>query len=360
MKYNKVTNCFTVIWPFVTLFVIAISICGCSDIHYLSQATAGHFRIMSARVPIESVITANDLDPESINKLKMVLEVRSYAAEKLGLPKNKSYTFYSETDSQYLGWNVYVAPQFSIEPMQWCFPVAGCVAYRGYFSKKEAIEFARKMKERNFDVFVTPFEGYSTLGWYDDPVLSTQLQLNQIDLAGLVIHELAHQKFYVPGDSRFNEAFAVTVERAGTLRWLKFKNRDDLISKAQQMWAEEDRKIAIILKVRQELTDLYRSGLDSRAMEEKKTLIFANLKSELNYNDAVSPQSNGETSKLNNAYIASIDTYYLLLPAFQSILDSVAGNLPQFYKQVEDIGKLPFEKRQYEIELLQRKYKEAL
>ncbi len=346
-------------WPFVILFVITTLICGCSDIHYLSQTAAGHLRIMSARVPIEDVLTANDLDPESINKLKMVLEVRSYASEKLGLPKNKSYTFYSETGNQYLGWNVYAAPQFSIEPMKWCFPIAGCVAYRGYFSKKEAIEFAQKMKQQNFDVFVTPFAGYSTLGWYNDPVLSTQLQLNEINLAGLVIHELAHQKFYVPGDSKFNESFAVTVERFGTLQWLKSKNRDDLISKAQQMWAEQDRKIAIILKVRQELTDLYRSGLDSRAMEEKKTLIFANLKSELNFNDAESPKSNGETRELNNAYIASIDTYYLLLPAFQSILDGVGGNLPKFYKKVENIGKLPFEKRQYEIKLLERNYKEA-
>lgn len=354
MKYNKVINCFTIIWAIAVFFIITTTICGCSDIHYLSQATAGHLRIMSARVPIENVLKANDLDPESRDKLKMVLEARSYASERLGLPKNKSYTLYSETDRRYLGWNVYVAPKFSIEPMKWCFPVAGCVAYRGYFSKKEAIEFARKMKERNFDVFVTPFDGYSTLGWYDDPVLSTQLRLNQIDLAGLVFHELAHQKFYVPGDSRFNEAFAVTVERAGTLQWLKFKNRDDLISKAQQMWAEEDRYNAIVLKVRQRLADLYHSGLDSRAMEEKKALIFANLKSELNCNDTESPQSNGETSELNNAYIASIDTYYLLLPAFQNILDSVAGNLPEFYKKVEDIGKLPFEKRQHEIELWQR------
>jgi predicted aminopeptidase len=359
MKYNKVIKCFALIWSFVNLFLITTSICGCSDIHYLSQATAGHLRMMSARVPIENVLKANDLDPESRSKLKMVLEVRSYASEKLGLPKNKSYTFYSETNRRYLGWNVYVAPQFFIEAMKWCFPVAGCVAYRGYFSKKEAIEFARKMKERNFDVFVTPFEGYSTLGWYDDPVLSTQLQLNQIDLAGLVIHELAHQKFYVPGDSRFNEAFAVTVQRAGTLQWLKFRNRDDLISEDQQMWVEEDGKIVTILKVRQEVIDLYRSGLDSRAMEEKKTLIFANLKSKLNFNDAESPKSNAETNELNNAYIASIDTYYLLLPAFQSILDGVGGNLPQFYKKVEYIGKLPFEKRQYQIELLQRKYKEA-
>jgi predicted aminopeptidase len=169
-----------------------------------------------------------------------------------------------------------------------------------------------------------------------------------------VIHELAHQKIYVPGDSSFNEAFAVTVERAGTLRWLKSNNRDDLISEAQKMWSEEDRLIAIILKSRNQLIDLYHSGLNSKAMAEKKALIFEDLKSELYGIRAGSSKSNDETNELNNAYMASIDTYYLLLPVFQGILDSVGGNFPQFYKKVIDLGKLPFEKRQSEIELLQR------
>jgi len=359
MKVNNVISSFTLVWHFATLFLLTASFCGCSHISYMSQAIAGHLSIMNARVPIENTLKSNDLANETRDKLKMILEVRSYASEELGLPNNKSYTLFSETNREYLGWNVYVAPQFSIEPVKWCFPVAGCVSYRGYFSKNKALQFARKMKEQNFDVFISPFDGYSTLGWYDDPVLSTQLRLNPICLIGLVIHELAHQKFYVSGDSRFNEAFAVTVERAGTLRWLKSKNRDDLTSEAQKMWAEEDRRIARILESRTQLIDLYHSGLNSKAMAEKKALIFADLKSELYSNGAESPKSNDETYELNNAYLVSIDTYYLLLPVFQSILDSVGGNFQQFYEKIEGLGKLPFQKRQYEIELLQKNIKKS-
>jgi predicted aminopeptidase len=357
LKPGKVIRRFVLIRPFVSFFIIATSICGCSDIFYFSQAIDGHFRIMDARVPIESKLKINDLDDESRNKLKMILEVRAFASEELGLPKNKSYTVYSEINGQYLGWNVYVAPEFSTEPIKWCFPVAGCVVYRGYFSKKEALNFARKMKEQNFDVFVEPFDGYSTLGWYDDPVLSTQLRLNPIRLVALVIHELAHQKLYVSGDSRFNEAFAITVERAGTLRWLKSKKRDDLISEAQKMWDEEDRMTARILKSRTQLMELYHSGLDSKTMTEKKKLIFADLRSDLYGSETYSPKSNHEPLELNNAYLVTIDTYYLLVPAFQSILDSVGDDFPQFYEKMKSLGKLPFEERQYEIELLQKNIK---
>jgi predicted aminopeptidase len=348
-----------------TIFLIALTVAlilaasGCSSVSYLSQAVAGNFRIMRARVPIEKMLETNQLSAENKDKLKLVLEVRAYAGDELGLPKNKSYTLYSEISGQYLGWNVYVAPRFSVEPITWCFPVTGCVVYRGFFLKKKALVFAEKMDKKGFDVFIQPFSGYSTLGWYDDPVLSSQMGLDPIRLAGLVVHELAHQKFYVSGDSRFNEAFAVTVERAGVLQWLRSTGRDTFVVQALKMWDEEDLMASEILKARAVLMDLYANESDAASLSQGKDSIFRELKANLrrpSVDKTNRLQLDGEGFEPNNAYLVPIDTYYSLVPVFQGILDNLGGSLPQFYKQVEKLGKLPFGERQREIELLRKKY----
>jgi predicted aminopeptidase len=342
----------------IVLALLLLSISGCSNVSYFSQAIVGHFRIMRNRVPIEDVLKTNDLSADSKDKLKLVLEVRAYAGQELGLPKNKSYTVYSTIHDEYAGWNVYAAPRFSVEPVKWCFPIAGCVVYRGFFSKTDALAFAGKSEEKGLDVFIGPFSGYSTLGWYNDPVLSSQLRLNTIRLAGLVIHELAHQKYYVSGDSRFSEAFAVTVERAGVLRWLKSTGRDALAVQAVETWAKDDRMASRILKARTQLMGLYASGLDPEAVLQKRMEIFQDLKASVCGVSCAGislPKTNGEEYTLNNAYLIPVDTYYSLVPVFQTLLDSLDGNLPQFYKKVEELGKLPSGKRQHELESLKNK-----
>ena len=345
----------------VLVVLLSLAIGGCSSVSYLSQAIAGHLRIMRSRVPIENVLRTNHLSVESKNKLKLVLEVRAYAGEQLELPRNKSYTVYSQINDEYLGWNVYAAPRFSVEPIKWCFPIAGCVVYRGFFSKKEALEFAGKMEQKGIDVFIGPFNAYSTLGWCDDPVLSSQLGLNPIRLAGLIIHELAHQKFYVSGDSRFNEAFAVTVERAGVLRWLKSTGREALTIQALEMWDKEDLMVSDILRARTQLRNLYLSELNPEALVQKKTSILQDLKADLCRVSCAGvnlTKMNGEEFELNNAYLVPIDTYYSLVPVFQSMLRGLGGSLPQFFKKVEELGELPFEKRQREIESLKESMKD--
>ena len=355
MLRKKQLALFSLLIVFIVL--LSFAIWGCSNVSYFSQAIVGHFRIVSNRAPIEGILKTDHLDIESQNKLKMVLEVRAFAAEELGLTKNKSYTVYSEINGQYLGWNVYCAPIFSVEPKKWCFPIAGCVVYRGYFSKKDALEFAKKMEEKEFDVFIGPINAYSTLGWCDDPVLSSHLRLDQIRLAGLIIHELAHQKLYVPGDSRFNEGFAVTVERVGVLRWLKSTGRDDDIIKASKMWDKEDLRVAKILKARSKLKDIYLSQINSNSLAQKKNSLFQDLMRDLCSGSCAGidlPKTNGEEFELNNAYLVVIDTYYSLVPVFQSILDSHGGSLSKFFKKVEELGKLPFEERQREMESLKK------
>jgi len=308
---------FTVLLLFVTL--------GSCQISYLTQAIAGHLRIMNSRHPIEKILKKDNLDLETKDKLKLVLDIHAFAIRDLGLPDNKSYTLYSEIREEYPGWNVYCTQKFSVEPETWCFPVAGCVVYHGYFKKEKASEFAVKMKKQGLDVYMAPFTAYSTLGWYNDPILSTHLRYDSIQLAGLIIHELAHQKFYKSGDSRFSEGFAVTVERAGVLRWLSSLGREDQIARAIKEWDETDQVVDRMLKARSDLNDLYQSHHDTIFLLKQKDSILNGLGRDLMITH----------KKLNNANLVPISTYHSLIPYFQGILDSCGGNFQAFYEEVK-------------------------
>ena len=320
-----------------TILLSALS--GCTNVCYLSQAAVGHFRVMGARVPIEKILRQNLLDSASREKLRMVLDIREFATRELGLPANKSYTVYSEIKGEYLGWNVYCAPEFSVEPKTWCFPVAGCVVYRGYFSQKAARRFAAKMEKEGFDVYVSPIGAYSTLGWYNDPVLSTHLQRDPISLAGLIIHELAHQQLYVKGDSQFNEGFAVCVERAGVLRWLRSSafiqssERDSLIGEAFKMWQAQDLYNAKMLAARFRLKEIYSDySADIQKMRQKKDSLLRGIESDLfSRNNA-----KGNKISLNNAFFVPVTTYYETVPEFEKMLESTGGNFPEFYRKAKE------------------------
>lgn len=310
--------------------IMLTSIYGCSTASFLSQAVRGHYRVMGSRVSIEKILRESGLDSLSREKLKMVLELREFASAELGLPRNKSYTLFSEIKEEYLGWNVYAAPKFSVEPVTWSFPVAGRVVYRGYFSKEAALRFAKQIEEEGNDVYVSPISAYSTLGWYNDPVLSSHLRLNEIRLAGLIIHELAHQQLYIKGDSRFNESFAVTVERAGVLRWLKSTGRGDQIAVAAKMWEQQDATNSKMLDARSKLNELYHSGIDRALMEQKKDSLLKEFTGEIGH---------PRFGEMNNAYFVPVNTYYSMVPKFQSMLDSLGGDFKKFYIEAEILGK---------------------
>ncbi len=308
----------------LSIFIFLILLGSCSS-PYLTQAIAGHFRIMNSRQSIVKLIHSNRVDEETREKLKLVLEIRDFASNELGLPSNKSYTKFAKLNAEYPGWNVFCAPQLSVEPKTWCFPIAGCVVYHGYFKKEKAMEFAKKMQEEQYDVYVSPFTAYSTLGWFADPILSTNLNEDSIDLAGLIFHELAHQRFYLPGNSQVSESFAVTVERNGVIRWLKTLGKQDLITKATKRWENEERYFNRMLQTKHELEELYLSEKDSASMFESKAQILVTLENEL---------FNGNR-KLNNAHFIPISTYNSLVPQFQAIFDSCKGDFSKFYEAME-------------------------
>ena len=201
-------------------------ITGSSGGCYLLQSAHGHLAVMAKREPIAGVIDKPSTSARLRAQLRAVTAIRDFASHDLALPDNGSYRTYADVGRPYVVWNVVAAPEFSVDPKRWCYPVVGCVAYRGYFIEKRARRFARRLRGSGFDVAVGGVAAYSTLGHFDDPILNTMVGWNDIELASIIFHELTHQLLYVPNDASFNEALATTVEEEGVRRWLAQQGRD--------------------------------------------------------------------------------------------------------------------------------------
>jgi predicted aminopeptidase len=190
-------------WGVLALPALLLS--ACADLGYYAHTIQGQWEVLSKRQSIAGLLESPDTSQELRGKLDRVLLMREFAHRELMLPKNDSYKSYADLERPYVVWNVVAAPELSLEPRQWCFPVAGCVQYRGYFSEERARSFAEGLRRDGYDVYVGGVAAYSTLGWFDDPLLNTVLNRSDADLAAMIFHELAHQQLYLPGDSVFNE-----------------------------------------------------------------------------------------------------------------------------------------------------------
>ena len=196
------------------MVLVCAAVGGC----YIVQSAQGQLNLMSKRRPISRVIASPGTPPAVRAQLQAVSQIRKFAVDELGLPDNGSYRSYADVGRPYVVWNVVAAPEFSVSPKKWCYPIVGCVAYRGYFGLRRAHSFADKLQRRGFDVSVEGVAAYSTLGHFNDPVLNTMVGWSDIALASIIFHELSHQMIYLPNDANFNEAFATTVEQEGVRR----------------------------------------------------------------------------------------------------------------------------------------------
>ncbi len=192
------------------LLIICAPLSAC----YYMQAASGQWEVMRKRVPIEEVIAAPETNPELSDKLSLLVEAREFSVNVLHLPDNKSYRSYADLKRDYVVWNVLAAAEFSLQAKLWCFPVVGCVSYRGYFSEQKALKKSQQLAADGFDVAVGGVAAYSTLGKFSDPILNTMMHWDDVELLALLFHELAHQVLYVRGDTAFNESFATAVEKA--------------------------------------------------------------------------------------------------------------------------------------------------
>jgi predicted aminopeptidase len=269
------------------------------------------------------------------------------------LPDNASYRSYADVGRPYVVWNVFATDEFSVLPRRWCFPIAGCVVYRGYFKERSAQRYARRLRAHGKDAAVGGVSAYSTLGHFKDPVLNTMLGWSDAQLAATLFHELAHQLIYVPGDSQFNEAFATLVEEAGLERWLNFTGRTKELENWHAQNGRNQEFIQLLLNARERLQTLYESAIPAPAMRIRKQEEFGRLKFEY---WQLKARWNGYAGydrwfdgAINNAHLVSAATYHDCLPGFRRLLNSVNGELPRFYDEVRKLAAQPQEVREKEL-----------
>jgi predicted aminopeptidase len=325
--------------------LIAASSGGC----YLLQSAQGQLSLMSKREPIARVIDQPSTPSALRAQLEAVASIRDFASRELGLPDNGSYRSYADVGRRYVVWNVVAAPEFSVDAKEWCYPIVGCVAYRGYFVEARARRFAARMRAKGFDVTVGGVAAYSTLGHFNDPVLNTMMGWNDVELASIIFHELTHQLLYVPNDSSFNEALATTVEAEGVRRWLRAQGRDADLAKHLVQRDHYAKVVDLLTATRAELRTVYGSGLAPESMREKKRAAFAAMRASYAQLRADwgghAPFESWFDDDLNNAHLASISTYFTCVPGFERELKTVGGDLTAFYARVRALAKLDQEKR---------------
>lgn len=318
--------------------LVCFTVSGC----YYLQAASGQLEVMRKREPIDEIVADPQTPPELADRLRFVQEAREFSIAELGLPDNKSYQSYSDLERDFVVWNVFAVPEFSLTPKQWCYPVAGCVSYRGYFKKEAAIREASKLDAAGYDVYLGGVSAYSTLGKFSDPVLSTMMHWDDVQMASVLFHELAHQLLYVKGDTGFNESFATAVEEVAIERFLLSKGMSDALQVYEDNKGLRRRLMKIMSAARTELSNWYAQDMSDDDKREGKQSRIEQLRETLD----VELKTSGRTSSswpgepLNNARIASLALYEGQLPEFRLMLERCDDDLECFYDEARRLSKL--------------------
>jgi predicted aminopeptidase len=349
--------------PALLLAVLAMS--GCQSLRYYGQAIKGQYQIMVHREQMEKLLADPQTPAPLKAKLQLVQSLRAFAEKDLKLPVDGHYQKYVDLHRPFVVWNVEAAPEFSLEPKAWWYPLVGSLEYRGYFSEQSARDYAARLQQKGYDVYVGGVEAYSTLGWFKDPVLNTFISNPESDLAETLFHELGHQRVFASGDTDFNEAFATTVGEEGARRWLRAKGDPAATEKYLAEIRRTDQYAHLITNTRERLEALYgdertaegkvKAGKSKRAtppaqLRQKKQEILNRLQREY---AQLKAQWGGNTEydewfagTVNNAQLNSVAAYYDLVPDFERLLEQNGGDLAKFYEAAERLAKEPKVERQ--------------
>jgi len=327
---------------------VVLLLAGCAQMGYLSQSLGGHLSLLAAARPVDEVLADPALKPALRERLILSQQLREFAVSKLHLPDNRSYRSYADLQRPAAVWNVVAAPPLSLQARNWCFPVMGCVAYRGYFERAAAQAYAEQLqREEGLEVAVVAVPAYSTLGWSNafggDPLLNTFIQYPEGELAGLLFHELAHQVAYAADDTTFNESFATAVERLGARAWLQGRPGPAEGYERGQQRRRQFR--ALTEDCRAKLAAVYAGAADEPGRQSGKAAVmnefraaYARLKAEewagyAGYDDWV--------ARANNASFALLAAYGELSPAFEALFERMGADWPRFYAEVQVLAALP-------------------
>ncbi|MBB5364830.1 aminopeptidase [Deinococcus humi] len=329
---------------------LAVTLSACSEVRYLVQAAGGQLDLLRRARPIEDVLADPTTDAEVRRKLELVERVRAFAIRELGLPDHGSFLKYVDVGRPAVVWNVFSAPPDSVRLRTSCFPVAGCVSYRGYFHEADARAYAETRRAAGDDVSVGGVSAYSTLGYLKDPVLSTMLSSSDAGLIRTVIHELAHPALYVKDDTVFNESFATAIEEAGMARWLKKYGTPELADADRLAQERASAFEKLLLQTRGELETLYAQELPAAEVQTRKAAILQTL----NDRYAVLKASWGGyagydgwfTRGADNASLGAVAAYATLVPDFLALLERSGDDIPTLIRDAAECAERPGAERQ--------------
>ncbi|MGO8928222.1 MAG: aminopeptidase [Limisphaerales bacterium] len=353
------------------LLLAVLAMSGCQSLSYYGQAIKGQYEIVAHRERIEK-LSANPQAPAPLKaKLHLVQRLRAFAARDLRLPVDGHYEKYADVHRPFVVWSVEAAPEFSLEAKTWWYPFVGSLEYRGYFSERDARNYAVRLRKKGYDVYVSGVTAYSTLGWFKDPILSTFISDSEPDLAETIFHELGHQRVFASGDTDFNEAFATTVGQEGARRWLRAKGDKSAYEEYLAELRRTRQFASLIMTTRERLAKLYgdeRTEEGSlRAMKKKRAMPPEQLRAQkqqlLNrlqqeYTQ-LKAQWGGNTAyddwfaePVNNAQLNSVAAYYDLVPGFERLLAQNGGDLEKFYEAADRLAGEPRTERDRRLRTL--------
>ncbi len=334
----------------VVLFALCATNSGCYYLH----AAAGQWEVLRKSEPIDEIVDQDETSAELAVRLRLVRTARRFSIDELGLPDNGSYRSYADIEREFVVWNVFAAPEFSLQPRQWCFPIAGCVSYRGYFNKEAAYRQAERLAKDGYDVAVGGVSAYSTLGNFDDPLLSSMLRWDDIQLVGTLFHELAHQVLYIKGDTGFNEAFATAVEEFGLEQWLAANGRPEDIDVYWKRRQLREELMSLVADAREDLGKYYAADIGDDKKREQKAARLERLRADAAVllrmsGGADTAWINGD---LNNARLASMSLYEGWLPAFRALLADCQHDIQCFYSRARGLSELDRAERDARLDAL--------
>lgn len=340
--------------PFRLLNLLWIlPILGCQSLSFYGQAIRGQWQFVTEKQKVSSIIDQKGTPERLKQALQLSQSIRQFAETELQLPSQGSYRHYLDLQRPYPVWAVVATPAYAFEPYLWCYPWLGCLSYRGYFNSQSAIAEAQRLEHQGWDVALAPVSAYSTLGWFEDPLLNSFIFLPPERLAGLIFHELAHQKLYIADDTAFNEAFASTVEQLGVERWLKAQ-RPERLPAYHQSLQREARIQQVLNQYRQRLQHLYQSPYANKLAAKRQILrelsqALQQLKTD--YWPQDSSKDNWLSQPKNNAHLLHQATYRHWLPAFRHLWQQ-QPDIGAFYRQARQLAQLPAPQRQRQLERL--------
>lgn len=340
----------------VIVLLSSVTVSACSSFGYYMDLMSGHSELLEQQKPVAEILADKETKPKLRKLLETSQNIRDFASKSLHLPENDSYRLYADLKRRYAIWNVVAAKEFSVNAKKWCFLFVGCLSYRGYFSKQDAVEYANELKQEGYDVYVAGAKAYSTLGWFDDPLLNTMMYKSEALRAGIIFHELSHQVVYIDNDSAFNEAFATTVEQEGIRRWMGKQGKE---KEYQTYLLNKKRESAfnhLLQTTREELKLLYKSKEIDLEKRKSKKHIFAVMQKKYHQLKELWGGYDGYdlwmSQEINNAHLLLIATYHDLVPIFQTMLIKENNNLKEFYKAVDKYGSLNKEQRNFQLKQL--------